>query len=114
MRSLGGAMDPHSTDQLRCATHFDDLREQRAIEVVRRMGDARPRLEQVLDPFAPLGEPVPECVGAHLALDQLLPQHAVGDDAQPLFAHQLGGGQRLGVQVGENGFGNVVEAFFCG
>lgn len=77
------------------------------------MRGARPRFEQVLDPFAALGQTAPQCVGAHLAFDQLLPKHSLGDDAQPLFAHQLGGFEGFCVQVGENAFGNVVQSLFC-
>lgn len=77
------------------------------------MRNARPRLEQVLDPFASLGQTVPQGIGANLALDQFLPQHALGDDAQPFLAHQFGVLERFGVQIGEDRLGYVIETFFC-
>ena len=64
-------------------------------------------------PSAPLGQAPPERVGAHLLLDQLLPEHAVADNALPLLADELGGAQRTVVQVREDVLGHVVEPLVC-
>ena len=67
-------------------------------------------LEQVLDPAAVLAQAAPHRVRVDLALDELLPQHALADDAQPLFAHQLGRAQRARVHEGEDVLGEREEA----
>jgi hypothetical protein len=104
------------THKLRVAsshTYIHDLREQGSVERMRLMGGARPWNEQVSDPFPSIGQTAPQRVRSYLALDQLLPQHTLGDDAQPFFAHQLGGAQRVGVQIRQNTFRNVFQSFFC-
>lgn len=57
---------------------------------MRSLGLARAGLEEVLHPIAALGQAAPQRVCAHLALDELLPEHALGDDAQPFLADQFG------------------------
>lgn len=73
---------------------------------------ARPRYKQVLDPFLPLGKATPQRVTSHLSFDQLLPQHAFGDDAIPLLRDELGGEQRVGIEIRENVIGHMIQAFF--
>lgn len=51
---------------------------------------ARSWLEEVLHPITPLGQSAPQGICAHLAFDELLPEHALGNDAQPFLADQLG------------------------
>ena len=59
-----------------------------------------PRLgfEQVLDPVPSVSQAFPQTVRVDLPLNQLLPEHPLGDDASPLLADSPGGTERLGVQ----------------
>lgn len=44
----------------------------------------------------------PQRISAHHPLNELLPQHAVGDDPVPLATHQLGSAQGTCVQKGQD------------
>ena len=70
-----------------------------------------PRLgfEQVLDPVPPVCQALPQTVRVHLPLNQLLPEHPLGDDPGPLLADGPRGAERLGVQEGEDVLGHVVQ-----
>ena len=58
-----------------------------------------------------LRQSLPHGIRVDLPLDELLPQHALGYDPEPLFAHELGRAQRPGVQIGQDHFGYGQEAF---
>ena len=73
------------------------------------MGLPRLGFEQVLDPVPSVGEALPQTVGVDLPLDQLLPEHPLGDDPGPLLADGPRGAERLGVQEGEDVLGHVVQ-----
>lgn len=64
-------------------------------------------------PLVSLGEAFPERVGSHHALDQLLPQHSLRNDALPLLTHQLGRTQRARVQERQDVLRYVVQTLSC-
>ena len=68
----------------------------------------------VLSPLVSFREALPERVCADHALDQLLPQHALGDDPLPLLTHQLGRAQRARVQERQDVLRYVVQTSGCG
>jgi len=74
---------------------------------------ARSWLEEVLHPITPLGQSAPQGICAHLAFDELLPEHALGNDAQPFLADQLGRFERFGIQVRQNVFCDVIQTLDC-
>ena len=76
----------------------DDGGIQSPVEGVWRMRLPGLGFEQVLDPAASIREPLPQAVRVHLPLDQLLPQHPLGDDAGPLAADGARVAQRPRVQ----------------
>ena len=58
---------------------------------------------------SPVREALPQTVGVALPLDQLLPEHPLGDDAGPLLGHGAGVAQGARVQEGEDVLGHVVQ-----
>ena len=64
-------------------------------------------------PALAVGQSGPELVCANHAFDKLAPEHAVGDDPPPLARHQLGGAERLGVDIRQDLLSDVVEASLC-
>ena len=77
---------------------FDDGGVEAPVERVRRVGLPRLGFEQVLDPVPSVCQPLPQTVRVHLPLNQLLPQHPLGDDAGPLAADGARVAQRPRVQ----------------
>ena len=59
-------------------------------------------LEQILGPAAMLRQPHPHGIRINLSFNELLPELAIGDNAEPFLANQLCGTERLGVQIGKN------------
>lgn len=101
-------MKPSGRNQ-KNVSHLHDDRVELSVERVIAIL-AGPRDEQVLDPFLSLRQPAPQRVASDLSLDELLPQHAFGDDAVPLLGDELGGEQRVGVEVRENVVGHMIQA----
>ena len=64
-------------------------------------------------PAPALSQPLPHGVIAHHVLYELLPQHAVWDDAVPLLTHELCSAQWSRVQVRQDRLGDVVQALGC-
>ena len=88
---------------------LDDGGVKSSVEGMRRMRFPRIRFEQVLNPPPSISQPLPQAVCVHLPLYQLLPQHPLGDDPQPLLADQLSCAQRPGVQEGEDVLSHMVQ-----
>lgn len=63
-------------------------------------------------PSSPIGEPLPNAVGADFLFDELFPKVSVLNDAIPLATDEFGLAQRIGVQIGENVLGDVFEPLF--
>ena len=57
-----------------------------------------------------LGKATPERICSNHSLDQLAPQHPIGDNAIPLSTDKLRGAEWFGIKIGENVFGNVFKA----
>ena len=68
-------------------------------------------LKYVFGPAAVYGQALPHWIRNDLTFDELLPQHALGDDTQPFATHQLGRAQGFGVQVRKYDFGDGEQTF---
>ena len=88
---------------------FDDGGVEAPVERVRRVRLPWLGFEQVLDPVTSVRQALPQTVGVHLPLYQLLPEHTLGDDPGPLLADCSRCTERLGVQEGEDVLRHVIQ-----
>ena len=66
---------------------FEDAWVELAVEWMVRLLFSWTRFEQICTPASALTQATPQGVGAHFPLNQFFPEHAIGNDSAPLFAH---------------------------
>lgn len=90
---------------------LNDLEVQILVKLVLFMGasvliEVEVVLEQILGPASMLRQPHPHGIRIDLSFNELFPELAIRDDAKPFLANQLSSTERLGIQIGQDYFGD--------